>query len=149
MGWWGHGVMDGDGPSDAAYMIKVRAFGGTNKELGEVLTNEFEDLKFAEKLTAEDQAVLKAHVLGNVDLICKGAVNDARRGWSYGGPDELIAAAYELVETYGVKTLPAAMVERLEVAFVHADRDASDFDSPRARRNVLRRARKIIQKAMR
>lgn len=150
MGWWGHGIMDGDGPSDAAYTIKMNAvakvFG--NEEDVREFVDEYEDLGFNSERTQEDEDVMKAFVHENLDAIVKGAMKDARADWNYGGGANLIAAAYTLVKEYGVKRLPKTMKPLLVRAFEVEHEDASDFDSARARRSALRTGQRIINRAL-
>lgn len=146
MGWWGHGIMDGDGPSDAAYTIKLNAVAKAfpNKEDAREFVDSFEDVGFEEGLDSEDRDLMKAFVHANLGTVVKGAVKDARADWDYGGGANLIAAAYTLVNEYGVKRLPKTMKSLLVRAFEIEHEDASDFDSTRARRNALANAKRLI-----
>jgi hypothetical protein len=153
MGWWGHGVMDGDGPSDAAYGIKLRALSGEVKdgkfteEFAREVVDEYDDRGYDGALSSDDRALMKAYVHENVAVITAGAMKDAREEWPYGGPANLIAAGYLLIKEYDVKALPKAFKDRLRVAFeCELGEEADNFDSPRARRAALRSAQRRMMR---
>ena len=148
MGWWGHGVMDGDDASDAKFTLLSRAFGGEVKpnNFGEWIADEIEDNMIDETLTRSDRSLINAYVQENVNVICKGALEEARESWHYGGTAFLVATAYELVTRYGVKALPKEMKKELTDAFAVELHEAEEFDVPGTRRRCINHAKAKIAK---
>lgn len=135
MGWWGHGIYDGDGPQDAIYTIGQTVFGRK---------------KFDQMLDADPdwstENVLKANLpilKKNRKKILDALIRDTKSTFHYDGAASLIAGV-AFLHKIGITQTNNIVRKRLCAAFEYEMDEADSFDSTSARRSALQRAKNLL-----